>query len=111
MLIKITKVSVIIIMAMIFMAKAACADVRAFTSPGSDLFSDVAALTSSLVGLGEVTGFTKPVIKQGESYEETKDPALHKSTPPEEGPKHGYFAVSLLVISIVGVLIYFLKID
>ena len=58
-----------------------------------------------------VTDLEKLSAKLGEPYDESKDPALHKSSPPEEGPQHGYFAVSIVMLIAVGMFIYFLKMD
>lgn len=111
MLQKIIKVLIVISMTMILSANAANACEIKLTSLESELVSDSADIAGELADFDEILNFIQPAVRQGEPYDEAKDPAMHKNTPPEEGPQHGYFAVSLLVISIVGVFLYFLKVD
>lgn len=111
MLIKIIKACVVIAMIMIFPVKAATAGEIELTSQGPGLVADSAVITVELAGFDGFLSFIKPAVKQGEPYDEAKDPAMHKNTPPEDGPQHGYFAVSLLVIVIAIVVSYFLKVD
>lgn len=111
MLIKIIKILKVLSIIAIFSAKTATAVEIGLTSLDSSLVGDSAALASELFNTNQDLPFKATIVKQGEQYDETRDPALHKSSPPEEGPQHGYFAVSLLVISIVGVLLYFIKLD
>jgi len=53
------------------------------------------------------TGFS---AKQDVFYDESRDPAF-QSGGPQDGPKHGYFAVPLIVIGLVSLLLYFMKND
>jgi hypothetical protein len=53
---------------------------------------------------------TRFSAKQGEFYDESRDPAF-QSGGPQDGPQHGYFAVPLIVIGLVSLLLYFMKND
>jgi hypothetical protein len=69
------------------------------------LFHSSYSLESALGGLNGL------IVKSKQAYDESQDPAMHKSSPPDEGPKHGFFAVSAVVIGIFGLFIYFLRVD
>ena len=68
-------------------------------------------ITSSVELAADLINSRSMSIKRGEPYDEVKDPALHKSSPPEDGPEHGFFAVSFVILLIAGIFIYFLKTD
>lgn len=51
---------------------------------------------------------TAPIlIKRGEKYDESKDPALRKGTENEEMPQSSFFAIPAIVLGIAG-LVWFL---
>jgi hypothetical protein len=63
----------------------------------------------------EITAFppfnnTRLSAKQGEFYDESRDPAF-QSGGPQDGPQHGYFAVPLIVIGLVSLLLFLMKND
>ena len=58
-----------------------------------------------------LSGLEALSVKLNQAYDESQDPAMHKSSSPEEGPKHGFFAVSAVIIGIFGLFIYFLRVD
>lgn len=48
-------------------------------------------------------------LKNGKRYDESQDPAFKRCGTNSSGPQHGFFAVPLLILSISGALLYFLK--
>lgn len=77
-----------------------------FTGAGKSLELSAAGLADA-VSLFAANPF---YIKRGEPYVEANDPAF-MSSGPTEGPKHGYFAVPMLVLGIAGILLYMSKND
>lgn len=48
-------------------------------------------------------------VKRGDAYDESRDPVMQKEGPESHSPEHGYFAVPLVVIGILGVLLFFIR--
>jgi hypothetical protein len=69
-------------------------------------YSDATMLTSHIDMLTHFFDLSNFSVLAEQTYDATFDPVLRQGGP-EEGPKHGYFAVPLIVIGLAALLIFF----
>lgn len=79
-----------------------------FQASADDRFVGVSAVITNFALEKSVTAFGPDtiLIKRGEKYDESKDPALRKGTENTEQPQGSFFAVPALVLGLVGLVLF-----